>query len=178
MTVERKWDVVWVTVFLVILSGLSLTLLPNHSILQLVPVPAWMGYWILMRGRRMGLWVALWGGILLETTWMVPPGCVVLFFLFFWWLVRTFRKDLPDQLSPLHGLLGGLLLTPLLRLWVWCYSLIWMGSEALQLAPDFAEMILAPALGALGGGVIFALAKRCEFRVLQPTIEEVRDDED
>ncbi len=179
MIAERRWDAVWLTFFLILLVALSQTLLPELPSVQLVVVPAWMCYWMLTRGKRLGLWVALWGGGLLETVWMLPPGGAILFFVLVWYLLRTFRKELPETITPLHGLVGGVLVAPILRLWVWLYAILWTGqTTAYTLMPTLPEMILMPATGALGAGLIFALAKQCEFCVLIPPKEAVRGDED
>ncbi len=179
MTAERRWGAVWLTLFLILLVALAQTLLPQVTTVQLALIPSWIVYWLLTRGWRLGLWVTLWGGALLETVWMIPPCGVILFFLLLWQLIRTFREDLPEEITPLHGLLVGVILAPLLRLWLWVYAMLWMGEAGTYaLAPSLTEMVLMPATGALGGGLVFALAMASEFRVLIPPKETVRGDED
>ncbi len=179
MVTERTWDTLWISVFLLLLVSLSQSLLPAYPAWQLVVVPGWICYWQLTRRRKPGLWFALWGGTLLETAWDVPPGCAILFFLGLWYLRHTFREQLPTPITPLHGLIGGMVLAPLLRLWVWFYTLLWWGpTDAALLLPSLGGFFIMPAAGALGGGALFALAKACEFRVLEPPADKGHDDED
>ncbi len=179
MITEHSWDALWNSVFLLILVSLSQTLLPPVPAWQLVVVPGWLCYWILTRKRRLGLWLALWGGLFLEAAWGVPPGCAPLFFVGLWYLRQTFREQLPEPITPLHGLIGGMVLAPLLRLWIWVYTLLWWGAtDAAIVAPSLGGFFIMPAAGALGGGAIFALAKACEFRVLVPKTDKRHDDED
>ncbi len=179
METERTWDAIWLSVFLLVLVSLSHTFLPAYPAWQLVVVPGWLCYWILTRRRKLGLWMALWGGLFLEVAWGVPPGCAILFFLGLWYLNLFFRKQLPYPVTPLHGLIGGMVLAPLLRLWVGFYTILWWGpTEAGSLLPSLGGFFIMPAAGALGGGAIFALAKVCEFRVLMPPTEKRPDDED
>ncbi len=179
MVTERTWDTVWLSIFTILLVSLSQTLLPPYPAWQLVVVPGWICYWLMTRRRSAGLWLAVWGGLFLGCAWTVPPGCAILFFLGLWYLRQTFREQLPMPITPLHGLIGGMVLAPLLRLWIWLYALLWWGPTAASaLAPGLGGFFIMPAAGALGGGAVFALAKAFEFRVMAPPNEKGYDDED
>lgn len=169
---SRFWDLVWITLFSACLAGVCEGLLPHVPALQLVFLPAWYAYWIVTRGPRTAAWVALWGGALLESAWSLPAGTCIFFLLGVWWGVQGFRDLLPLEVSPLHGLVWGVVLAPLLRLWVWGYSAIWLWGEARPLAPSFAGLVAMPASGALFGALPFALARATDFRVLRPKREE------
>ena len=142
MRAERFWAAVWVTVFLSALVGVCSAVMPRVPAVQLAVAPAWVAWWALTQSARLGAWAALWGGALLEAAWGVPTGGCVSFFLTLWLVGRVWREALPEELRPLHGLVGG--------------------------------MVCAPALGALGGGAVFALARACDFRVFAPPKEETR----
>ncbi len=179
MVTERSWDALWLSILTLLLVSISQTLLPAYPACQLVFVPGWLCYWILTRKRRLGLWLAIWGGLFLESAWSVPPGCVILFFVGLWALRHKFRDQLPLPITPLYGLIGGVLLAPLLRLWVWVDALLWWGpTTAEAIAPSLGGFFIMPAAGALGGCAVFAIARGCEFRVLVPVLEKGHDDED
>ena len=169
---ERRWDALWLTLFAAVLVGALNRLLPSVPAVQLVVVPAWLGYWMATRGPRLGAWVALWGGALLECDWDLPPGTCILFLLMIWGAIRLFRDNFPEEIGTLHGLLWGVTLAPVFRLWVWAWSACWPGVAAEALAPSLAGLLATPCAGALGGAAAFALARRAEFRVLKPKQEE------
>ncbi len=180
MTASRAWDAIWLTVFPLVLAGGSAALLPHNPVIQGAFLPLWCVYWMLTRGPRMGVWVALWCGVLLEVIWGVPPGGCALFFVFVWRILRLLRARFPDAeaLTPLHGLLLGTVLVPLLRLWLWLYAVLWLGaSSASGLTPSLVALIVAPAIGAVGGGAVFTLARLWDFRALRPPKKEVESDE-
>lgn len=178
MTAETFWDAVWLTVFSTLLVALSVTLLPSVPAIQLVAVPAWLGYWMLTRSARLGAWMAFYGGLLLESAWGIPPGGCIFFFFMLWQLIRLFRTELPKEILPLHGLLAGVVFAPFLRLWIWGYSAIWLGGEAAEaIRPGLSGLFVMPAAGALGGGAVFALAKAWSFDALEPKQEETLGNE-
>ena len=179
MTATHFWDALWFTLFPLVLVGAGQVLLPATPAFQLAFLPIWLCYWLLTRAAAMGCWCALWCGILLETAWGVPPGCCVLAFLTLWQLTRLFRKRLPapNAIKPLTGLILGTLLVPVLRLWLWLYALLWLDTtQSNALAPSLMALIAAPALGALMGGAVFALARAFDFTALRPLKEEVIND--
>ena len=112
-TSERAWDAVWLTLFAAVLVGALNRLLPSTPALQLAVVPAWLGYWMATRGPRLGAWVAIWGGALLECDWDLPPGTCILFLLMIWGGIRLFRDNFPETVGTLHGLLWGVALVPI-----------------------------------------------------------------
>lgn len=178
MTAESFWDGVWVTVFSVLLAALSVTLLPATPSIQLVVMPMWLGYWMLTRRARLAAWVACFGGLLLESVWGIAPGGCILFFLMIWQLIRLFRKELPKEIQPLHGLLAGVVFAPFFRLWIWGYSFLWLGAEAAEaIRPGLTGLFVMPAAGALGGGAVFSLAKLWSFDALEPKQEETLSNE-
>lgn len=173
---ERVWAAVWVTAFLPALVGVCAVAVPAVPAAQIAVAPAWVAWWALAAGPRLGAWAAIWGGALLEWAWGVPPGACVGFFLALWGAGRLWRSALPKPLRPLHGLIGGMVGAPLLRLWLWLWALPWLGvGGAAPLRPDVAGLAATPALGALGGCAIFALARAWEFRALAPRGEEAQD---
>ena len=175
MRSERFWDGVWVTLFAAALVGALGRLLPAHAALQLTVVPMWLGYWIATRSVRLGAWVALWGGALLECEWGLAPGACALFLLAVWGGVRAGQANFPKEVGTLHGLLWGAALAPLFRLWIWGYSALWPGMATEALAPSLNGLLGMPCAGALGGAAAFALARRADFRVLRPKAEERLD---
>lgn len=178
MTAETFWDAVWITVFAAILVALSVTLLPTVPSIQMVVVPMWFGYWMLTRRPQLSAWIAFFGGMLLESAWGVPPGGCILFFFTIWQLIRLFRKELPKEIQPLHGLLAGVVFAPFFRLWIWAYSIFWLGLDAADaIRPGLTGIFVMPAVGALGGGAVFALAKAWSFDALEPKQEETLSNE-
>lgn len=178
MTAEKFWDAVWLTLFSAVIVALSVTLLPAVPAIQLAVAPIWFGYWMLTRSVRLAAWIAFFGGMLLESAWGIPPGGCVLFFFMLWQLIRLFRNELPKEIQPLHGLLAGGLFAPFLRLWIWGYSLLWLGAESAEaIRPGLTGLFIMPATGALGGGAIFALAKLWSFDAMEPKQEETLSNE-
>lgn len=180
MTAGQAWDAIWVTAFPLTLVGGSVALLPQRPAVQVAFVPIWVCYWLLTRGTVLGAWVALWCGILLECIWGVPPGGGALFLLLVWRVIRLARPRLPEPnaVAPLHGLLLGTVLAPLFCLWLWLYASAWQGPVgSIGLAPTLPALIAAPAAGAIGGCIVFALARLCDFRALRPSEKEVIGDE-
>lgn len=178
MTAETFWDAVWITLFSALSVALSVTFLPSLPSIQLVVVPMWFGYWMLTRSVRLSAWVAFFGGLLLESAWGIAPGGCILFFFMIWQLIRLFRKELPKEIQPLHGLLAGVVFAPFLRLWIWGYSALWLGWEAADaIRPGLTGLFVMPAAGALGGGAVFALAKAWSFDALEPKREETLSNE-
>lgn len=166
------WDGLWVTLLVAALVGFGEALLPAVPAVQLVVVPAWLTYWLMTRKWRLGVWVAIWGGLLLEASWRLPAGCVILFLLGVCGACWAWREALPREVGALHGLLMGVLFGPLFRVWVWAYSVVWLWEEAGVLRPTFAGFFVMPATGALGGGLVFAVARWADFLVLRPEPEE------
>ncbi len=177
MTRETFWATAWVTLFLPALVGTCATLLPEALPVQIAAAPVWVVWWTLSAGARLGVWAAVWGGALLETAWGVPPGACALFFLMLWGGARALGDNAPEAYTPLHGLVGGMVLAPLFALWLWVWAALWLGgASAAPLRPDLVGMVLLPATGALGGGAIFALARACDFRALWPPRQEALGD--
>ncbi len=180
MRTEHLLDGVWLTLFLPLLAGVSVMILPQTPAIQLSVVPLWAAYWMLTRAARMGLWVSVWGGVLLESLWGVPPGGMVIALLILWYCARLIHWRLADSpdVRPIHGLLVGAPAVPLIHLWLWLYAMIWWGPTAAEpMAPRLGALVAAPAMGALGGGLLFALAQTFDFRVLRPKKEEAAGDE-
>ena len=180
MTAGRAWDAIWLTLFPLALAGRGVALLPQRPVVQTVFLPMWVCYWVLTRGSALGAWGALWGGVLLEGLWGIPPGGGALFMLLVWRALRLARSRLPepDAIAPLHGLLIGTAFVPLFCLWLWFYAVLWLGPTAsVGLAPTLPGLVAAPAVGALGGGAVFALARACDFRALRPPQKEAAGDE-
>lgn len=176
--VEHIWNCVWLTIFPLLLAALSKTFLPSSPIFQLLILPLWATFWALSRPAKQALWILLWHAVLCETLWLLPPGACVTFFLLVWKIIRLYREWLPFQPTPYHGLLSGVILLPMLRLWIWIYAALWPTlPDASYLSPSFLEIVLTPAMGALGGSAIFALAQKTDFKVFNPKPEELRDDE-
>ena len=175
MRAERFWAAVWVTVFLSALVGVCSAVMPRVPAVQLAVAPAWVAWWALTQSARLGAGAALWGGALLEAAWGVPTGGCVSFFLTLWLVGRVWREALPEELRPLLGLVGGLVCAPALRVWLWLWAVPWLGGEgAAPLRPGLTGLVAAPALGALGGGAVVALARACDFRIFAPPKEETR----
>ncbi len=172
MRIEGVMDVVWTTLWCAALVGVSGAWLPNTPAFQLVFVPAWITYWLATRGAGAGRWIAFWGGALLESAWDVPPGACILFFLLIGELFRLYREALSETSMAGYGLLVGVVLAPALALWLWLYACLFPGFDASALAPHFPSFLILPATGALGGAVVFALARGADFRVLRPPQEE------
>lgn len=178
MRTERFWATVWLFVFPVVLTAFSCTFLPQTPVTQLLLVPTWTAYTLLTRPTRQTLYPSLWTAILCEAMWDIPPGACITFVLLFWWLIRSYRDFLPLRPSPYHGLLCGVALLPTLHIWLWLYALLWPTvTDAGPLMPSLVTLILLPAVGALGGSAVFALAQRMEFLVFLPTPQEMREDE-
>lgn len=178
MNTKRFWSTCWSFVFPVLLTAISDILLPNTPVLQLLLLPMWVVYRLLVYPSRQTLPLAIWCAILCESTWQIAPGTCILFFLFLWWCVRYFRKILPLRPMPYHGLLCGVILLPVLHLWIWFYAVLWPGIPiASPLLPTLASFILLPAIGALGGSAVFALAQQTEFLIFMPNWQEMREDE-
>ncbi|MBQ9694213.1 MAG: hypothetical protein IJV69_05595 [Kiritimatiellae bacterium] len=178
MNAERFWCWVWLITFPTLLAALSKTYLPERPVFQLLLLPSWAIYWIFTRPIKQALGVAICFAFLCETIWLIPTGSCITFFLLIWWFVRTYREFLPIRPSPYHGLLCGVILLPLLRVWLWIYTALTPTiPTAAFLSPSLSEIILIPALGALGSSAIFALAQRMEFHIFVPKTEELRDDE-
>lgn len=171
MDAERVWAAVWVTVFLPALVGLCGAVLPAHPAAQLAVAPAWVAWWALTAGPRLGAWAAVWGGALLEWAWAVPPGACVIPFLALWGVGRLPREGLP-RLAPWNGAVGGALLVPALWIWLWLWAALWQGFAAADPLRPGALFFLSPLAGALGGGLGFAVARACDFRALAPKPEE------
>jgi hypothetical protein len=178
MNAERFWATIWLFVLPVLLTALSVSFLPQTPVIQLLIVPLWTLYWILTRPLRQSLWPTIWAAILCECAWQVPAGACVTFFLLLWWGVRYFRDILPIHPSPYHGLLYGVALLPLLHLWLWIYAFLWPTlPDAMPLMPSLVNLILLPAVGALGGSAVFAVAHHTEFRIFIPSPQDLREDE-
>ena len=178
MSAERFWNLMWLFAFPVLLAALSRAFLPETSIFQFLVLPLWAIYWNLTRPSKQALWVSLWHAVLCEALWLLPPGACVTFALVVWWIIRTYRDLLPIRPAPYHGLLCGVIVLPVLRLWIWLYAILWPTATASYLCPTFAEFILIPTVGALGGSAIFALAQKTEFRIFIPKADALRNDED
>lgn len=178
MSTERFWATVWLFLLPVVLTAVSATCLPHTPVIQLALVPLWMIYTLLTRPTRQSVWPIIWSAILCETAWGVSAGACITYFLLLWWGVRSYRDLLPLRPSPYHGLLYGVSLLPLLYLWIWLYAILWpFGPHFAPLTPTLVNLILLPAVGALGGSAIFALAQQTEFLVFTPTSQEMREDE-
>jgi hypothetical protein len=92
--------------------------------------------------------------------------------------VRNYRDLLPVRPSAYHGLLSGVILPPVLSLWIWVYAILWpFCPSALPLMPSLVTLILLPAVGALSGSALFTLAQKAEFLIFTPTSQEMREDE-
>lgn len=177
MGAERFWAAAWVTLFLPALVGLCGAFLPTAAAIQLAVAPGWVAWWVLTAGPRLRVWAALWGGALLEWAWGVPPGACVLPLLGLWAGARAFRESMPERPRAVHGLVGGMVAVPALRVWLWLYAMPWVGPEAAgALRPGLSALCAAPAAGALGGCAVFALARACDFLALRPPREEARAD--
>lgn len=178
MSAERGWDLVWRSVWLVVLTGLSVGLFPHWTTFQLWLVPLWVVYDLVTRGVRTGCWLAIWGGVLLEGVWYVPMGACVSFFLLVWWGLTHFRERLPLMQSPaLYGSVLGVWLVPLLRFWLTVYAVPFYGWSAVWLLPSFGQFCWGILVGLVGGALVFALANAMEFHVLRPKREERLSDE-
>ena len=168
---RQRWDVLWLTLFPLALAGLGDLVLPRTPSAQLAFFPLWTAYWILTRGRRTGLWIALWCGLLAETLWGAPPAGALIPFLAFWGAVqglRVFREE-PFAPTSLTGLILGTALVPVLRLWIWAWAVLWHGAAgAAGLRFGWTACVAAPAAGAAGGCLVFALAQRWDFLALRP----------
>ena len=176
MSAERVWAAVWVTFFLPALVGLCGVFLPNIPAVQVAVVPSWVVWWVLTTGPRLRVWVAVWGGALLEWAWGVPPGACVIPFLAVWSLTALFKESLPEKIKPIHGAWWGAPAAPAMLIWLWLYSILWMGPEgALPLRPTFGTF-LAIGTGIGGGWLTFLVARACDFRVLTPPKTEAHGD--
>lgn len=178
MRPKHFWGAIWFILFPILLTAISRELLPETPTLQLLIVPTWAFYWLLARPERQSLWITCWHAILCETAWTLPPGTCVTFFMLLWWIVRTHRDLFPINPQPYHGLLCGVTLLPVLRIWIWLYAILWPTlPDATPLRPTLLSLILLPAVGALGGSMLFALAEQTSFLIFRPTPKEMLHDE-
>lgn len=179
MHAKRFWERVWLFFFPMLLLAFSYALLPQTPTFQLLILPVWVLYHFLTRKPKHTLWLAIWCAILCESMWTLPPGSCVTAFLLTHWLLKYFREFLPLQLTPYHGLLAGVFFLPLLRMWIWFYAFLWLPqTTAMLLRPSLTDFILTPAVGALGGSAVFALAAKMEFLIFKPNPKDVRKNED
>ncbi|MEG1479725.1 MAG: hypothetical protein RSD41_01810 [Kiritimatiellia bacterium] len=165
MIVNQFWDRVWLSLFLLLLVGFSVALLPENPIIQLAFVPCWMGYWLMTRSVKTQLWLVLFGGCLCETVWGLPLGACLLFYLLMAQLLRALRERFPNRATPWYGAFIGMSVVPLMLLWLWFYtSIVWSIERAGMLTPGLSGMVIAPAIGGVGGFIIFGLAHVWDFR--------------
>ncbi len=178
MRVEQFWSTAWLFILPALLTAVCLTFLPQTPVMQL-PVPTlWTTYWLLTRPTKQTFWPGMWTAVLCETAWDIPPGACLTFFILFWRGIRFYRDLLPIRPTPYHGLLCGVVLLPLLYLWIWLYALLWpLLSDTKPLMPSLINLILLPAVGALGGSAIFALAQQTDFLIFTPNPQDLREDE-
>lgn len=156
----------------IVLTGICDGLFPSLAVVHASFLPVWCIWFLLTRTSKVGLWVAIWFGQLLEYAWLLPQGTCILFFLLCWSVVEAFREELPETIMPSLGFLIGALVAPVLLLWSAIYVFLYTGSEGDSYAwPTFGQIILAPVIGSLGGALAFKLAERCEFFALRPKIE-------
>lgn len=178
MSAERTWDGVWCSVWLAVLTGVCAGLFPHSMTLQLLLVPLWVAYDLVTRGPKLGAWLALWGGLLLEGVWHVPPGSCASFFLLLWWVLTHFRESLPPMEVPaVYGCVLGVLLVPCLRFWLALYAIPFYGWSSAEFLPTVGGLFLGCVAGLLGGAALFTLADAMEFHVLKPKQEERLSDE-
>lgn len=172
MLSNHTLDTLWISILPIVLTGVCDGLFPDSTLLHLAFLPAWCLRLLLTRSRHVGIWISIWFGLLLETSWILPPGACILFFLICWSIVEAFRKDLPDEILSSMGFLCGAILTPVLLLWIFFYVLLFVGwDSASYLLPTIRQLIFAPVVGALGGVTAFHLARKCEFLALKPSVE-------
>ncbi|MDO5463103.1 MAG: hypothetical protein Q4F99_06440 [bacterium] len=172
MLSNRTLDILWVSILPVVLTGICDGLFPSFAVLHIGFLPIWCIWLLLTRTSKVGIWIAIWFGQLLEYAWLLPQGTCILFFLLCWSIIEAFRETLPEKFSPGMGFLIGAITTPILLLWTSIYAFIYLGDvKAFYLWPTFGQFILAPVIGSLGGALAFKLAPRCEFFALRPKIE-------
>ncbi len=175
MTMNTFFDKVWTSLFFAILAAISLILLPEHPVFHFAFLPMWLAYRLLAHKAPAPLWEILWVGLLCETMWDIPPFGGISAMLLLWKALRALRENFPKTIRFQHGVAVGLVATPILWLWVCFYTLLWLGKDALPLTPSFGDVVAAPVIGAIGGGIAFGLYRKWDFLCLRP-LHEVQDE--
>jgi hypothetical protein len=126
---DQTRDCIWVTLFPILATGICEGLLPTNILLQFSILPLWATWFLLTRGPKKGLWITLWFGLMLESSWMLAPGTCILFFLACWAVIHSIQEILPDKFNPGFGSICGMILVPLLHLWCSLYTLLSCGAS-------------------------------------------------
>ncbi len=171
MTAQRFWDEVWFTIFFTLLTAVAVAFLPEYPLFQFAFLPTWFAYRLLARPKALPLWDILWCGVLCEVSWNIPPFGGILAMLLLWQALSALRENFPKVLYVQHGVYVGLVLAPVIWFWTWIYSCLWMGKAGMLLLPTSGELVAAPVMGALCGGIAFILYRQWDFLCLHPAEE-------